>query len=616
MRLERYLRRLIVAVLAIALLSAFLPVAISRAAETGKCGEHLVWSLDGGRLTITGVGEMTDFSEENMPPWYSYANEITTVTVESGVTTIGELAFFECGSLTNAILPETLHTIGIRAFKDCVSLGHFNLPTSVYEIGESAFENCKSLANIKLSDGFVILGDKAFYRCSSLTSIIIPSSVEFFGMVTFAFCTQLMRAEIRCPIELLPDWTFYGCTNLTIVSLPDMLTTIGNGAFHDCVKLSAVHYNGEDLDDIYDQIVSDDKSLSGNGGVMPGQIGNTAGTVEEKRDEQVSVYTDVTETDNSVITVKEEVDYSSGTPDVSHTSVSATIYNDAGWEELSDKLQEILDDHTKLGMDPEVEVRVQTTGDGVPSSILQSFSEDNMTMTVTINDGTSREIILEDIAPDTVTENTDYDLTCTINEVKPPKGIESEKVYQLTFGSDVGFNSHVELKLGEAYSDRVATIYEEDGFSVKVIQSVKIEPSGAAKFALANTDKEVKYYVGIDVPGIAKEDVIITKTETDGEVATLMGMDGNMYKVTGRKSKWGITGGQFALYAGLGIGFVVLLISIIMIAINKIKHGKRVAKEAAGASAGGEIDREALYDEVLRDLLEEANQKKSKKKKK
>ena len=38
-------------------------------ASGGSCGADLTWSLSGGTLTISGTGEMTNFSDENMPPW-------------------------------------------------------------------------------------------------------------------------------------------------------------------------------------------------------------------------------------------------------------------------------------------------------------------------------------------------------------------------------------------------------------------------------------------------------------------------------------------------------------------------------------------------------------------
>ena len=41
------------------------------AAEQGTCGAALNWTLDDqGKLTISGTGEMNDYTISALPPWY------------------------------------------------------------------------------------------------------------------------------------------------------------------------------------------------------------------------------------------------------------------------------------------------------------------------------------------------------------------------------------------------------------------------------------------------------------------------------------------------------------------------------------------------------------------
>ena len=57
-------------------------------ATSGKCGDNISWSLKNGVLTISGNGRMYDYYGG-----FDYRNDITSVVIESGVTSIGYYAF-------------------------------------------------------------------------------------------------------------------------------------------------------------------------------------------------------------------------------------------------------------------------------------------------------------------------------------------------------------------------------------------------------------------------------------------------------------------------------------------------------------------------------------------
>ena len=88
--------------------------------ETGSCGENLTYTLyDDGELVISGTGKMTDW-EDNSSPWYG--KNIIKVTIGSGVTSIGNNAFYECASLTDITISDSVTDIGADAFSYCSSL--------------------------------------------------------------------------------------------------------------------------------------------------------------------------------------------------------------------------------------------------------------------------------------------------------------------------------------------------------------------------------------------------------------------------------------------------------------------------------------------------------------
>ena len=134
--------------------------------------DNLTWTLDAkGTLTISGTGAMKDYNAaENLSPAYMNS-DVKKVVIEDGVTSIGELAFFKCSSLTNITIPDSVTCIAYAAFHGCSSLSSITIPNSVTSIGIYAFVFCSSLTSITIPDGVTSIGYGAFSECSSLKTI-------------------------------------------------------------------------------------------------------------------------------------------------------------------------------------------------------------------------------------------------------------------------------------------------------------------------------------------------------------------------------------------------------------------------------------------------------------
>ena len=81
-------------------------------------------------------------------------SDITSVSIPSGVTRIGQMSFSDCNNLSSVSLPSTLTSIGDCAFDGCSSLNTINIPNSVTNIGDDAFDGCDNLT-IRCSEGSV-----------------------------------------------------------------------------------------------------------------------------------------------------------------------------------------------------------------------------------------------------------------------------------------------------------------------------------------------------------------------------------------------------------------------------------------------------------------------------
>ena len=230
---------------------------------SGQCGNDVYWELDVfGTLSISGSGSIPDYITDSVP-WDQYREEIKTVMIQNGITSIGSHAFYncsnltsvtipegvtsidggafwDCSSLTSVTIPESVTSIGSHAFCNCSNLTSVTIPESVISIGNDAFSNCSNLTSVTILEGVTSIGDGAFSSCSSLTGISIPEGVTSIGNYTFAFCISLTSISIPEGVTSIGYDTFSNCSNLTSVIIPESVTSIGDYAFVDCGSLTSI----------------------------------------------------------------------------------------------------------------------------------------------------------------------------------------------------------------------------------------------------------------------------------------------------------------------------------------------------------------------------------------
>ena len=265
-------RVVIVAIMLILLqISLFSGNVIAEVIERSKDG--ISWSYDSetGKLTFSGSGEIGYWMKDN-----NRKENVTTIEIQDGVTSIGFSAFGECTGLTSIEIPNSVTSIGDFAFHDCTGLTSIEIPNSVTSIGDYAFDNCKGLTSIEIPNSVTSIGNYAFEDCTGLTSIEIPNSVTSIGNSAFEGCTGLTSIDVsdgnqnycsengvlynkdktvlvRYPIgktdityEIPASVTSIGysafkdCTGLTSIEIPASVTSIGYSAFKDCTGLTSI----------------------------------------------------------------------------------------------------------------------------------------------------------------------------------------------------------------------------------------------------------------------------------------------------------------------------------------------------------------------------------------
>ena len=176
----------------------------------GTCGEAVSWSLDeNGVLTISGTGEMENYTELNLSPWYVRRAEIKRVIVEDGVTGIGEYAFYRCRRMRSFSLAESVNYIGICAFSECHGLTRITIPEGVDQIGARAFFYCVNLTDVTvLNPKCSIRGVDGDWVCDRSETVGISYKYYPFGGTIHAYSGSTAEkgaAALKRSVVLLED---------------------------------------------------------------------------------------------------------------------------------------------------------------------------------------------------------------------------------------------------------------------------------------------------------------------------------------------------------------------------------------------------------------------------
>ena len=104
--------------------------------EEHRIGEDLSWSPaereHGGKsLVISGNGNMPDFSSPSETPWHDNAGEIRHISIDDGVTYVGDNTFSDMDNLQEVSLPSSVREYGHDVFRGSTNLEYFNHDSAV-----------------------------------------------------------------------------------------------------------------------------------------------------------------------------------------------------------------------------------------------------------------------------------------------------------------------------------------------------------------------------------------------------------------------------------------------------------------------------------------------------
>lgn len=225
---------------------AFSLSTIAGAVSSGTCGEALTWELSDGTLTISGTGDMYDFSYSSEAPWYDVSSTIQKIILEDGVTSIGKDAFLET-DITEFRVPDSVTRIDEYSFEYCDRLKYIVIPDSVTLLRTLAFNGCRRLKGVLFcgtEEQWDNICDYSLYEADEIFFNYEPAELVISG-------NELVRCVNSSSVVLVPDTVtsiaanaFTGNKNVETVIISDLVTEIGTDAFEGCTALTEIRYDG------------------------------------------------------------------------------------------------------------------------------------------------------------------------------------------------------------------------------------------------------------------------------------------------------------------------------------------------------------------------------------
>lgn len=189
----------------------------------------------------------------------SLIKNITAITLNEGLTEIGEMGFFNCSKIKELELPASLTTMGSNAFWNigikvvCHSAAPLTLPKSTTYSYQ--FKKCTVIVPVGSVAAYVAATDKGWDESNTyLTFAGLADGVEYRANDTEAWVTGVaddtVVADIKDYLSIdgsqMPvtriDAAFRGKTQLQKVTVPAAVKALPENMFGDCTSLNAVTF--------------------------------------------------------------------------------------------------------------------------------------------------------------------------------------------------------------------------------------------------------------------------------------------------------------------------------------------------------------------------------------
>ena len=228
-KLTRTLFKALLPILVLFCLTTFAAADGGVIAEADFNNGAMHWSIStDGVLTITGTGDMPDYTSSTGSPWYDFRDYILSIVVDDGITKIGDGTFCHLDKMVSISLSNSVTALGDNCFYDCNALGSIAIPEGVTDLSsDNIFQMCSSLSEVHLPASLTKISGSYVFSGSPITKIYYSGTLE-----------QWLSYDLD-DITNYPCNLYIGGERLENLTIPSSITTIRDGAFEN-IKLNSV----------------------------------------------------------------------------------------------------------------------------------------------------------------------------------------------------------------------------------------------------------------------------------------------------------------------------------------------------------------------------------------
>lgn len=156
--------------------------------ESGVIGDSIAWEYVSASktLTLTGSGPMEDYAYASKSPFYKFRNELETVVIGEGITTVGAYAFSNQSKLASITLPSTMTSLNKGCFNQCRLVTSCNFPSGITAVLNSACNYWTAFPGAVLPASLETIESNSFGNWQSATELTVPGSVKNIPINAFA----------------------------------------------------------------------------------------------------------------------------------------------------------------------------------------------------------------------------------------------------------------------------------------------------------------------------------------------------------------------------------------------------------------------------------------------
>ena len=167
---------------------------------------------------------------------FQYCTSLTTVSLPTTITSLGNYTFGSCGKIECLVLPSGFNTWG-RFSCSGSGVRRISLPKSLTSLGENCLVSSR-FTRIAIPYTLTSISTKALQTCTALKKVKVPGAptITSYFLDGCSSCTE---------IEFMTGTTNLGasackCSRLTKVTIPEGVTTIGASCFQGVNKLVSI----------------------------------------------------------------------------------------------------------------------------------------------------------------------------------------------------------------------------------------------------------------------------------------------------------------------------------------------------------------------------------------